>query len=337
MLLSLKSDQIMEGMLLGQDITSDDGVLLMPVGKLLQEHDIFWIDSIFNGHEVLIDEPRLKQSLSISKETILRGVTSSLKQEVNFDTMYLMMSILRDSIGGYFAKLYPQLIDLRKSDPITFEHSLHVTWYTLFLGSLVGLDEEELMLLLQAAVLHDIGKSYIPSTLLTKVAKLTPEEFGIIKKHPEYGELWSKQFAPKRVSDMIRQHHEYPNGKGYPDGLRGDQLDYVAHIITVVDVFDALSSSRSYREGMSPFKAYTILMQESMLGRLSYPYVVLFRQVLDCLAGEEVLIGTSAIGVFKGVVSITKGVVCVNGREVTINLNMLQLLKPKTTEIAVEL
>jgi HD-GYP domain-containing protein (c-di-GMP phosphodiesterase class II) len=336
-LLSLKSDQIMEGMLLGQDIMNDDGVLLMQEGRVLQSHDLFWINSIFGGYEILVEETRLKRGLFITKDIIIRGVKHSLKQSTNLESMYVMLSILNDSIGGYFTKLYPQLIDLGKSDPITFEHSLHVTWYSLFLGMLLNLSEEEMILILQAAVLHDIGKSFIPSTVLTKKGKLTAEEFGMIKKHPEYGEAWAKQFTSRRVSSMIRNHHEYLNGKGYPDGLKGDQLDQVAHIITVADIFDAVSSKRSYRDGMSPFKAYNILMEESAQGRIKYEYVVLFVKVLDCLAGEEVFIGNGMSGIFKEVISTNEAEVIIQGRSVKADLSMIELPKEVVHDSVVDL
>lgn len=327
MILSLKSDQLIEGMILEQDIMSNDGTKLLKTGYTLEKDDIFWIDNVFKGTEVLLDEPRLEAQTTITVDLIRRGVVMSMLNKTDVELMYVMLSALKESIGGYFSKLYPQLIDLRKADPITFEHSLHVTWYSLFMGMLLSLTEKDMSDLLQAAMLHDIGKTYIPSPILTKQGKLSEEEFSIIKKHSEYGESWSRQFTSARVSDMIRHHHEHLNGKGYPDGLKKEDIDRITHIITVVDIFDAVACRRVYREGMSIFDAYRLLYEESLIGKISEEYVFIFREAFNCLRGLSVIVDKNTTGILDEVVSPKLAVVWFENGATGIDLGRLDLPK----------
>ena len=112
------------------------------------------------------------------------------------------------------------------------------------------------------AILHDIGKLATPDAILNKKGKLTEEEFAEIKKHPLVGyELLKNIFEP--ISDMIKSHHERVDGKGYPSGLKGDDITLPAKIIAVCDVYDALISERPYKEPISKNKAISIIEENT--------------------------------------------------------------------------
>lgn len=125
------------------------------------------------------------------------------------------------------------------------------------LGDFLGGQE-----MLKAGLLHDIGKVQIPPEILYKPGKLTPEEYDIIKMHPIYGEEIVRPIASLRyLCPTIRGHHERWDGKGYPDGLAGEEIPLAARIIAVADVFDALAADRPYKRGMEVGKVEQILEQ----------------------------------------------------------------------------
>ena len=150
-----------------------------------------------------------------------------------------------------------------KKDHYTSGHSERVGFLTRLTAQDFGLSPAELQIMEWAGLLHDIGKIGIPEAILCKPGKLTDEEFDVIKKHPRMGHDILKPIASfDVVLDGVLYHHESPNGSGYPEGLRGDEIPLVARIIHVADTFDALTSTRSYRKAFSYERAYEIIRQD---------------------------------------------------------------------------
>ncbi|HTV59658.1 MAG TPA: HD-GYP domain-containing protein [Verrucomicrobiae bacterium] len=147
---------------------------------------------------------------------------------------------------------FNQLLDLK--DLNTGVHSTRLAEWALHVGGELGLDERTLADLEVAALLHDIGKIGIPDSILHKPGKLTEAEYELMKKHPEYG--WAVlRNVPGMDSAclMILHHHESYDGRGYPAGLKGEEIPIGSRIVSVIDAFDAMVSSRPYREGL-PFE-----------------------------------------------------------------------------------
>jgi putative nucleotidyltransferase with HDIG domain len=120
------------------------------------------------------------------------------------------------------------------------------------------------------AYLHDLGKMRVPHELLNKPTRLTPEEFAIIKMHTLWGlELVSAIDFPWTVKPIIRSHHEKVDGSGYPDGLRGDEVPLYAQVVCVADVYDAMTSARSYQSPKTP-EAGVEEMKRCMSGNLRW-------------------------------------------------------------------
>lgn len=165
--------------------------------------------------------------------------------------------------------IYSNLIDtlnalvtsIEAKDPYTHEHSQRVTEYAMSVARLMGLGEDEIEMLNFAAMLHDIGKIGVRDDVLTKPGKLTNEEYDVIKLHPIVGERIVKPLGLVREEvAIIRHHHERFDGRGYPDGLKGDQIPVLARIVAVADAFDAMTSTRSYRRAL-PVEAAVSEMQ----------------------------------------------------------------------------
>src|SRR5271170_5400285 len=157
---------------------------------------------------------------------------------------------------------FNQLLDLK--DLNTGVHSTRLAEWGMRVGQELGLSEEELQNLEVAALLHDIGKVGIPDAILRKPAKLDAEEYTLMKKHPEYG--WAVlRILPgfERAALDILHHHENYDGKGYPAGLKETEIPVVSRIVSVIDAFDAMVSSRPYRNGLPPEEAVRRLVESS--------------------------------------------------------------------------
>lgn len=163
-------------------------------------------------------------------------------------------------VDSYFATLAAAL-DAR--DRYTAGHSTRVAEYGVVIGREVGLVEWEVSLLRKSALLHDIGKIGIRDEVLLKDGKLTDEEFEVIKKHPIIGESILQKIQPNVTMQPllpgVRSHHERYDGKGYPDGLSGEQIPLFGRILAVADAYDAMTSDRPYRAGMTQDRALSIL------------------------------------------------------------------------------
>ena len=137
-----------------------------------------------------------------------------------------------------------------------------VSQFAKLLASKVGLDYNGIILITVGGYLHDLGKVGVPDEILRKPSSLSNEEYDIVKTHPVIGhELISAHPLSDLAHDPIRHHHEKIDGKGYPDGLDGDSISLHSRIISIADAFDAMTSSRSYRQGLSIEEALSRLDQ----------------------------------------------------------------------------
>jgi putative two-component system response regulator len=141
---------------------------------------------------------------------------------------------------------------MEEKDFYTAGHTTRVTEYAVMLGMAMNLPENEQVVLRRAAQFHDIGKLVIDLSCIQKPGKLTEEEWLLIRKHPSVGANIVKPLGfMKREQFIIRHHHERMDGRGYPDGLKGDKLDALTKILIVVDSYDAMTSRRNYRKNLT--------------------------------------------------------------------------------------
>lgn len=173
------------------------------------------------------------------------------------------------------------LMKITAHDYYTHTHSINVSIYTLSLGSYLGIEGKDLEILGMAAILHDLGKSKIDYEIINKNGKLTDEEFAQMKEHPALGHEIALKLGieDERILTGIRHHHEKIEGGGYPDNLHREQISQFARIIGVCDVFDALSTKRSYKDPMSSFESLA-LMKQQMKGHLDMDMVNSFIKML---------------------------------------------------------
>lgn len=151
---------------------------------------------------------------------------------------------------------------LKTSDEYTFKHSVDVATMSMIVAKKMGMKDSDVYNIGVAGLLHDMGKSKIPLDILNKPAKLTTEEFEIMKQHSVYGYqiLNEKECFSAQIALAVLQHHEKMNGKGYPMGVTGERISPYAKILSVVDVYDALVTERPYKKAMTQRDAIELLM-----------------------------------------------------------------------------
>jgi putative nucleotidyltransferase with HDIG domain len=157
----------------------------------------------------------------------------------------------------------------------TFQHCLLVTGAVVAYAAHAGIGDQARLQLAIAALLHDIGKAEIPNAILDKTGELTAEEFAIIRRHPRIGAdyLANQSSLPAVIVEPVLRHHEYLDGSGYPDGVRGGHLNLATRILTVCDIYGALVEERAYKPVMSQPDALYTLIGLAQRGKVDYSVV----------------------------------------------------------------
>lgn len=145
----------------------------------------------------------------------------------------------------------------------SYRHCLFVTGFAVAFAQHLGMRDDDQRRVTRAALLHDVGKAFIPVSILDKLGKLTDEEISEIRSHPRLGHdaLAAQRGFPPEMLDVVLHHHELLDGSGYPDGLRGDQLSDIVRLTTIVDIYAALVEKRAYRQPFTHAKAFALMEQ----------------------------------------------------------------------------
>jgi putative nucleotidyltransferase with HDIG domain len=191
------------------------------------------------------------------------------------------------------------LTNLKSYDAYTYTHCVNVAVLSVVFGKFLGFSLDRLSLIGIGGLFHDIGKCRLPEEILNKPGGLTKQEFEIMKKHPRegYESMQRQEDIPSEILAIILEHHEKYNGRGYPQGLSEEEITRLANIVSVVDVYDALTTDRVYRKAVHPYKAMKILF----MGREQDFYPGLAEMFVKCLGiypvGSLVKIDTGEYGI----------------------------------------
>lgn len=267
-------NRVRENDVLGKSILTSDGKILLKAGiKLtnkyitkLQEIGVFYVYVEDERLEdVQVEDAQLtelKQVTMKSMSKIVKNIHSCNGKELrqSLESVEDLVEYIID-LGDVNKSLY----DIKTYDNYTYMHSLDTCIMTSFLGLSSNFKESELKELGVGAVLHDVGKTKVPSKILNKNGKLTEEEFDEIKKHTIYGgEIVRKNISiPYSVINIVEQHHERIDGRGYPYGLEGNNISKFAKVVCICDVYDAVSNDRCYRKKFNPNDAYELILAGS--------------------------------------------------------------------------
>jgi len=245
------------------------GLEMIPHVRKISPHAVVVMISGMQTVESAIDALRLGAFDYVMKPFDLRQVEAVVKRALEHQELILAKQRYEDHLeelveqrtaeldqalnsleDAYRSTLRALTAALETRDLETHGHSERVVTYSLRLGREYGLDERRIKALEFGSLLHDIGKIGVPDSILRKPAKLTDEEWVLMREHPLHGQqiLRGIEFL-RGAALVVAQHHEKWDGSGYPAGLRGDEIDLCARIFSVADAFDAMTSNRVYRKG----------------------------------------------------------------------------------------
>ncbi len=196
-------------------------------------------------------------AINIATENYTEFTSSDLKL---FTTLSYNAGIFIENVRLYkdlkeifISTVYTLAETIEMRDDYTGNHTKRVMEYSYAIGESLGIEKEGLEALRLSAILHDIGKIGVRDNVLLKPGKLTDEEFELMKKHPVFGEeILNRIKGLEHIIPGVKHHHERYDGRGYPDGLKEDEIELNAKIISVADTFDAMTSDRPYRKGLDP-------------------------------------------------------------------------------------
>ncbi|WP_326975038.1 HD-GYP domain-containing protein [Caproicibacter sp. BJN0012] len=264
-----------EGMVLARGLYGTDGSLLLQEGQSLKQSYIARIS--MNGFQGVYIDDKLSEEIEIKnviddelrnsaakavRDIFVQSLTSTgISRNTAENAKAIVHGIVEEIIKN--RNVMVNMIDLKSYDNYTYYHSVNVGVLSIVVGVAFGMDPNSLYKLGLGALLHDIGKVFIDKNIIDKPGPLTPEEFATVKKHPALGyEYLRNANLDLPISSLvgIRQHHERLDGSGYPDGISGREIHQFSRIISIADVFDAMTSDRPYRAAMMPSEVMEFLM-----------------------------------------------------------------------------
>jgi cyclic di-GMP phosphodiesterase len=201
------------------------------------------------------------------------GADDFLNKPINREELLARVrSLLRlkhftDELESAETVLFSLALSIEAKDPYTEGHCDRLSKYSVALAARLDLPEELRVALRRAGIVHDVGKVAVPEHILLKPGPLTPDEWKVMRQHPIVGE---RICAPlklfRHVLPIIRHHHEKLDGSGYPDGLKGDQIQLTARLLQTADIYDALTTTRPYRKALLPEEAFRVIREEVKRG-----------------------------------------------------------------------
>lgn len=278
------------------DIANSYGMILIPAGTLLLDLHV----ELLKNHNVdplsiiLVSEVE-----DVYKHSVDRAVQTSeeLFQSIGKSQKIPLLEIQEELLPviqqvSEHSNIFRLFQVVRATDEYTYQHNIGVGILSTLIGKWLKLPEPDLSTLSLAATLHDVGKVNVPIEILNKPGKLTKEEYDLIKKHTIYGYeiLKNTEGLNRRIPLVALQHHERNDGKGYPLGLKHNQVDYFSKIVAVADIFHAMSSKRPYHDPI-PFHEIVSRMRTGLFGELDPNIVSVFLDnMINKLIGETVFL-----------------------------------------------
>jgi HD-GYP domain-containing protein (c-di-GMP phosphodiesterase class II) len=251
--------------------------------------------------EIISDLPhfipqKLQKKVVQALDKIIKDVKAS--QPINTKGLRSIVNEIIKEVDASEKKML-RLLNIRTQDDYIYTHSLNVCTLSVYLAKELGLDSQEIFDVGLGALLHDIGMLHVPKEIWGKPGRLTlKEEFERIKKHPYYGyEILEKDEGIGKMPKLItHQHHERFNGTGYPRGLKRGEIHDFSMIIALADVYDALTTDRTYRDRFLPYEAIGIILSSSPAFSSN-----IMKSFIRCMsiypAGSLVRLNTGEIGV----------------------------------------
>ncbi|MCH5272824.1 MAG: HD-GYP domain-containing protein [Lachnospiraceae bacterium] len=321
----VKTSLLVPGMIVSREVRNVNDTLVMAKDTVLTDADItklafHGIYAIYIKEEAdmlppVYEEVESSQGHSKFKESEefqvfkenyekeVEGLESAFTDIISTKTQKLKISelckkvtgIKEDTRGGIHA--FDILHSIRNYDDSTFNHSMNVALICNVFADWMHMSAMEKELATVCGLLHDIGKLRIPEDIVKKTTRLTDEEYETVKTHPleGYNILFEAKFNVS-IQNTALMHHERYDGSGYPMGLKGNQIDKYAKMVSIADVYDAMTATRAYRGAISPFRVIEMFEKEG-LGMFDPEYILVFMEhIVQAYIRKEVRLNDGRIG-----------------------------------------
>jgi len=319
-----------EGDILAADVFSKAGVKLVACDTtlnlfILQKMRKFDIDSVeVYNHQfpTKSSDYRYKKLENGYRETtllvknIINGLATDKKLDCDkvMEASEIICQYVIDSDNDNIVKC---LTNIKSTDEYTYIHSVNVAFYSMLIAKWMGLSESDVRKAVQSGLLHDIGKAKVPLDMLNKKAPLTKEEFNIIKKHPVYGYyiLDESNFVDIDIKRAVLLHHERVNRSGYPFNISASSIGILTRIVSVADVYDAMTSNRVYKRKATPFAAFEMFLTEGYTNFDTFVTSEFVNHMSAYLTGVTVLLSNGQTGKIAYVPpqDVLSPIICSNG------------------------
>jgi putative nucleotidyltransferase with HDIG domain len=309
---------ISEGMQLSRDVISDNDIFLIPKNTIITKNHILKLELyqisyiyIYDSFDLATKEiPQCELPITQQAEykkfvevynnqvnTLRNNFNKIAKQGcIDYTELNQLATDISSEINNYH-NIFSYLYRMKSTDDITYTHSINVSIYANIFSKWLCLSEKDIMNLTLAGILHDIGKIHIPNEVLNKPGRLTDDEYQIMKTHAYLGyKMVSDTGLDNGVKQAILAHHEKLDGCGYPLGMHWDSVHNYAKIISIVDIFDAMTTNRPYRKAYHPLIVIR-MFEEECYGILDTGYLYTFlKHIANNYLGEKVLLSTGEEG-----------------------------------------
>jgi len=256
----VRTEHLQKDMVLVYTLYDNNEKILLKANKKLTPMYINRIRQMdIVGLYVFEDDEIVTHTPTVSEKTRITALKSLKRLNID-DCIFIANNIVEEIRES--ESMIVETVNISSYDNYTYAHSVNVNILSVILGVALGLRDDELKKLSQAALLHDLGKTCIPIEIINKAGRLTPEEHAELQKHPHlgYNMLKDNNDIASVTRNAVYSHHENEDGTGYPRHLKSDKIHPFAKIIHIADVYDALTAKRMYKEAMNPADAMEYLM-----------------------------------------------------------------------------
>lgn len=292
--------EVLPGDILAKDVILENGVKLASEGTMLNSYIKNKL-LIMGVYKILVYRHYNKRFSKDYADAIymVKEMLNDLSLGKNIDRSRLkQITSFIFSSGEDYSNSVKYLYKIQSFDEYTYTHSINTAFYAMLIARWIGLDKNGVEMAIKAGVVHDVGKVHISEHIIKKQGKLTDEEFETMKKHPLYGYiiLRGDNNTSEEIRKAVLMHHERTDGSGYPFGVKNDDISLYARIISIADVYDAITSDRVYKKKSTPFKAFEFLLTKG-LGIFDVHMVNMFLTKLSPLyMGSKVLLSNGQVG-----------------------------------------
>ncbi|MDE5908246.1 MAG: HD-GYP domain-containing protein [Lachnospiraceae bacterium] len=285
----IKTSELVPGMITAEDVYTYNNQLILPKGLILNDRTITKLAYYSIFYVKVEDSPehapahipfestyaeRLKKNPEFKKfrkdfeadvDNFKSVINDVIEKGAPLNVDELMDHTLNILDLGTTTNLFDILHNMRDYDDATYAHSMNVALICNVFARWMRMNDDEIRLATMSGLLHDIGKTQIPDTIIKKPGKLTDDEYDLVKTHPQEGyRILQNTSLSQEVLNAVLMHHERCDGTGYPYGLTGERIGIYAKMVCIADVYDAMTSARIYRGPLCPFKAIALFESEGL-------------------------------------------------------------------------